>query len=64
MLLFHTLFLSSRPEVEVALEYLKCSRHLIEGGDVDTMPLTLVNRETFKRRVVAAIESGSILNDE
>lgn len=63
VLLFNILFLSSHPEQEVALEYLRCSRHLIEGGDVDTLPLSLVNREAFKRKLAHAIEHGTILND-
>lgn len=63
VLLFHALFLSTRPEAEVALEYFRCSRHLIEGGDVDTLPLTLVSREVFKTKLANALETGSILND-
>lgn len=63
VLLFQYLFLSPKSETEIALEYFRCSRHLIEGGDVDTLPLTLVSREVFKRALTEAIEHGSILND-
>lgn len=64
VLLFQSLFLSSKSEVEVALEYFRCMRHLIEGGDVDTLPLTLVSREVFKNKLANALTHGSILNDD
>ena len=63
VLLYHCLFLSPSSETEIAVEYFRCSRHLIEGGDVDTLPLTLVSREVFKNKLKDALETGTILKD-
>lgn len=63
VLLYYCLFLSPEPEHEVAIEYFRCSRHLIEGGEVDTLPLTLISLEVFKTKLKNALEDGTILND-
>jgi hypothetical protein len=63
VLLHYVLFLSPHTEAEIALEFHRCTRHLIEGGDVDTLPLTLISLEVFKRKLKDALETGNILND-
>ena len=63
VLLYHEVILSVLPEHDVATEFFRCFQHLIEGGTVDTMPLTFIDRSAFKAKLKHAIESGHILSE-
>lgn len=45
--LYLNLITSEHPEADIALEFWRCYKHLLEGGTPESMPVRLINRQLF-----------------
>lgn len=61
--LYLTLFVSNKEEVEIALEFWRCYRHIIEGHSIDSIPLTLIPKSVFLEKLQYILDHGSLFDE-
>jgi len=61
--LYLALFVSNKEEIEIALDFWRCYRHIIEGHSLDTIPLMTVSKEEFLEKLKYVLEHGSLFDE-
>jgi hypothetical protein len=62
--LYLHLLTSEHPEVDVSVEFFRCFKHLLEGGDADSLPLQLIGKDQFHQELKQVLASKAYLLDD
>lgn len=62
--LYLNLITSEHPEVDIAQEFWRCYKHLLEGGTLANLPIMLIDREAFLEELARVKAQKSYLLDD